>query len=485
MRRGGWRRRLGDRVVRRPRERELEPLHIRTHERRRLFMPPAASALLSLVLSFATLITIGTVLLLMPLSSAQAGQTGFVDALFTATSAVCVTGLVVVGTGEHWSGFGQGVILVLMVLGGLGIMTAGLVVLVSIGRRISLNQRLIVRETMGGASLGGVLTLGRYVIVFALVTQAVGFVALFARLVLDSSVGTAAWQSLFHSVSAFNNAGFTIFPDSTSVSRFGGDPLMLAILGALIIIGALSFPVVAELYRRRRPSRWSLDTRLVIIGTLAMWVIGAVSIALFELTNPGTLRDMSVADKVTNGAFQVLTSRTAGFSTIDFSQTRSGTDFLFTFLMFVGGASGSVAGGIKVNTAMVLVFAGLASIGGRTRTELFKRELPVTQVVRALAIVLLAAVALLMFISALAFTESGRLESGAFSFMDVLFEATSAFGTVGLSRGITADLTDPGKIVVTLAMYVGRLGPLTIALGLALRERRAVYRFAQERVRIG
>ena len=194
---------------------------------------------------------------------------------------------------------------------------------------------------------------------------------------------------------------------------------------------------------------------------------------------------MSVGDKIANGAFQAITSRTAGFSTIDFSATRSGNDFLFGFLMFIGGASGSVAGGIKINTAMVLVVAGLASINGHSRTEVFGRELPAAQVLRALTVLMLAAIGLFVLVTGLAFTEASKLESGAFSFIDVLFETTSAFGTVGLSRGITPELSDPGKIVVTIAMYLGRLGPLTIALGMALRERRAVYRFAEERVRIG
>jgi len=431
------------------------------------------------------LIAGGTVLLMLPVSTEAADRAGFITALFTATSAVCVTGLVVVNSSTYWSTFGQTVILLLMFVGGLGIMTAGLVILAAVGRRITLSQRIVVRDTMGATSLGGAVALGRYVLIFAIAVQAVGFVVLFIRLLFDLSVGEAAWQGLFHSVSAFNNAGFVIFEDSESLSAFRNDPLMLGIIGALIVGGALSFPVLAEVVRRRRPQSWSLDTRLVIIGSVGMWVLGGLALLLFEWGNDATMQQLSTVDKVSNGVFQALTARTAGFSSIDFSETRAGTDFLFTFLMFVGGASGSVAGGIKVNTMMVLVFASLASVGGRTRTEMFKRELPAAQVARALAVFLLAALALLVLIASLALTESASLESGAFDFIDVLFEATAAFGATGLSRGITSDLTDPGKLVITLAMYLGRLGPLTIALGLALRERRAVYRFAQERVRIG
>ena len=484
MRADGWRHRIGDRIVRRPRQRELEPRRIRGHRRHRVLIPPAASALLSLGVGFAVLIGIGTVLLSLP-ASADGERAGFIDALFTSTSAVCVTGLVVVNSGEFWSGFGQTVILLLMLIGGLGIMTAGLVILTAIGRRITLNQRLIVRDTLGGTSLGGVMAFGRYVIIFALAVQAAGFLLLFVRLLFDYPVAQAAWDALFHSVSAFNNAGFTIFDDSASLSAFQGDPITLAIFAVMIVLGSLSFPVVNEIVRRKRPNRWALDTRLVIVGTLGLWVAGAVSMLLFEIGNPATLGQMSTGDQVSNAAFQAVTARTAGFSTIDFSATRSGNDFLYMLLMFIGGASGSTAGGIKVNTMMVLAVAGLASINGRSHAEIFGRELPYGQIARALAVVLLALMTLFVAVVALAISEGDQIDAGTFGFLDVLFEAVSAFGTVGLSRGITPDLTDPGKVVVTLAMYLGRLGPLTIGLGLALRERRAVYRFAQERIRIG
>jgi len=377
------------------------------------------------------------------------------------------------------------VLLILMFLGGMGIMTAGLVILAAIGRRVTLNQRLIVRDTMGSASLGGVMRLGRYVIIFALAAQVVGFLALFTKLSFEFPVGEAAWNALFHSVSAFNNAGFAIFEDSDSLSRFETDPVTLTIIATLIVLGSLSFPVIAELARRRRPNRWSLDTRFVLTGTVSLWVVGGVSMFLFEVGNPQTLGSIPLQDQISNATFQAITARTAGFSTIDFAVTRPGNDFLFMFLMFVGGASGSTAGGIKVNTAMILLVAGMASINGRPRTEVFGRELPVAQVTRALALFLLAILALFLVVVALAITEVHKVEAGQFGFLDLLFEATSAVGTTGLSRGITADMTDPGKIILTMAMYLGRLGPLTIALGLALKERRAVYRFAEERVRLG
>ncbi len=486
MRNNGQRVRLGDRVVRRPRQRETAPVRIRFRApRRRVNLPTSLSALLTLTIGFASLILIGTALLMIPAASAGPSGAPFVDALFTATSAVCVTGLVVVSSADYWSGFGQAVLAGLMFVGGIGIMTAGTFILLALGKRISLNRRLIIREAQGGVSIGNAVQVGRYVVLFAIGAQAVTFGVLFARLIFKYPASEAFWQSLFHAVSAFNNAGFAIFPDSSSLSAFQSDPIVLWAIGVSILLGALSFPVVNELARRKSLNRWSLDTRLVLLGTAGLWVIGAVAMLVFELSNEATLGGMSLPDKLSNGAFQAMTARTAGFQSVDFASTRMGTDFLFMILMFVGGASGSVAGGIKVNTAMALVIATLAALRGRPRAEVLRREIPHAQVLRALALTMLMLTLLAFFMTVLSFTERASLDSGAFAFADVMFETVSAAGTVGLSRGITSDLSEAGKVVITLAMYAGRLGPLTIGMGLALRERRAVYRYAQERVTIG
>ena len=486
MRNNGQPFRPGDRVVRRPRQRETAPIRIRLPDpRRRVNLPVSLSAFLTLTVGFAILILIGTALLMTPAASAGPGGAPFVDALFTATSAVCVTGLVVVNSGEYWSGFGQAVLAGLMFVGGLGIMTAGTFILLALGKRISLNRRLVIRETQGGVSLGNAVQVGRYVALFAVSVQAVTFGVLFARLVFKQPAGEAFWHSLFHAVSGFNNAGFTIFPESHSLSAFQSDPVVLWAIGVSILLGALSFPVVNEIARRKSLNRWTLDTRLVLAGTAGLWAIGAAAMIVFELGNESTLGGMSLADKISNGTFQATTARTAGFHTIDFAETRMGTDFLFMILMFVGGASGSVAGGIKVNTAMVLVVATIAALRGRPQAEVMRREVPNAQVSRALALTVLAASGLALLVTMLSFTERASLDSGVFSFADVLFETISAGGTVGLSHGITSELSEPGKVVITLAMYAGRLGPLTIGMGLALREQRALYRYAQERVTIG
>ncbi len=455
------------------------------HHPRRFAIPPATNALLTLTGGFALLIALGTSLLLLPFASTSEGMAPFQAALFTATSAACVTGLVVVNSSTYWTGFGQAAIAGLMFLGGLGIMTSGALLLLAIGRRLTLADQLALREPMGAMTLGNVSRLGRQVFLFAVSIQAVGFLFLLVRFLSRFSLGDAAWQALFHSISAFNNAGFVILPDSASLTAFRQDYMVLAVMGVLIVLGAISFAVVADLSRMRRFNRWSLDTRLVVLGTLFLWLVGGAAMLLFELGNGATLGGLSVAEQVGNSVFQAVTARTAGFSSIDFREARAGTHFLFMALMFIGGASASTAGGIKVNTAMVLLVAVLASLRGRTRPEVFKRQLPYVQVARAAAVVALAGSVLFMGVVALAVTEDSHLTSGQFQFTDLLFETVSAVGTTGLSTGITSQLTDPGKYVITLLMYIGRLGPLTIALGLAMRERRAIYRYAEETVRIG
>ena len=474
-----------DRVVRRPRQRQLEPVRVLTHPRPSIVLSASAYALLSLTLGFALLISLGTVALMLPPASVEPGAAPFITALFTATSAVCVTGLVVETTGKYWSYFGQSIILVLMFVGGLGLMTATMSILVIVGRHVPLNARLAVRETLAGTSLASVLKVSRYILLFAVVTQAMGFGALFITFMAIYPRDLAAWSALFHSVSAFNNAGFDIFTESSSLVAYHDYYPLVIIIGILIALGGLSFPVLAELWRVRRVSRWTLDTRLVIHGSLFLWALGILVVLIFEWNNSITLGGMTLPGKLINAWFQSVTARTAGFSTIDFSATSAGNDFVFLLLMFIGGASGSTAAGIKVNTIMVLVVAGLSSIQGRQRAEYGSRRLAYAQVIRAIAVTLLALVALLVFVAALLVTESAYLEAGRFDFLDVLFEVVSGFNTVGLSRGITSDLTDPGKLVITTAMYVGRLGPLTIATGLALRERRLVYGFPEESVRIG
>lgn len=482
MRNGG---RMGDRVVRRPRQGETAPVRLRVGRRRRIVVSAAASSMLLLTLGFAAAIAVGTLLLSLPFASVPERGAPLLTALFTATSATCVTGLVMVESATYWSGFGQAVIAALMFMGGLGIMTAGVVILVAIGRRVTLSDRLTLRESMGEQALGSVTRFGRNVILFAVAAQVAGLVLLATHFIANYGFGEALWHSLFLSVSAFNNAGFNIVEGSDSLSLFSGSPMVIVSVGVLILLGSMSLPVLADIVRKRRLTRLSLETQLVLVGLLGLWALGAAAMFAFEFRNPATLGEMGLGDRLTNALFQATVSRTAGFSTIDFGSTRGATDHVFLLLMAVGGVSGSTAGGIKINTLMVLLVAAYASLQGRPHPEVFRRELPYAQIARAIALVALVTAVFMAVVVALAATENANITGGRFSFADLLFEAVSALGTVGLSRGITGELSDPGHYILTAAMYVGRLGPLTLGLGLAFRERRAVYRFAQERVRIG
>ena len=453
--------------------------------RRRITIPPTTSALLALMGGFALLIGIGTGLLLLPFANAGGEQVSFRVALFTATSATCVTGLTVVDTATTWAGFGQAVIALLMFLGGVGVMTAGALLILAIGRRLTLANRLVLQEQLGATSLSGVVTLGTRVFLFAVIVQAAGFLFLFLRFLSLFPTGQAAWQALFHSISAFNNAGFSIMPDSNSLQRFREDYWVLLVIGVLIILGGISFIVLADLVKGRRLNRLRLDTRMVVIGSVALWLLGGLFMFLFELRNPATLGNLSLADQAANAAFQSVSGRTAGFSTMDFGQVRSATGFFYMLLMFIGGATASAAGGIKINTAMVLLAAGWAALQGRNHPGLFKREVPYSQVARAMAVLILALVTVNTGLTLLAVLENSSLEAGRFHFLDLAFEAFSAFGTVGASTGITSQLTGPSHYVLVVLMYLGRLGPMTVALGLAMREQRVSYRYGEERVRIG
>lgn len=477
--------RPGDRIVRRARLRELLPVRIRTVVRRRVIVPSTTAALLIVGVGFAVLILLGTALLWLPAATAQEGRAPLLTALFAATSATCVTGLALVDTGTYWSSFGQSVLMVLMFLGGLGVMTSGAVILLAVGRRITLSDRLVLRDAVGASTLGDVTQLGKRIVVFAVAVQALGALVVFVALAGTFPAGRAAWYGLFHSVAAFNNAGLTNVPGADGFVGLRQNAAFLGALGVLIGVGGLSFPVLVDVWRHRRPNRWSLDTRLVIVGTVSLWALGAVAFFLLEMGNDRTIGTLPAGHQATNSIFQAISVRTAGFATADFGASHPGTGFIYMGLMFVGGASASTAGGIKINTAMVLVAASLASIRGLGRPEIFRRELTSAQVGRSLALLLLALMGLFGIIMALNVTEAPKMAAGTFEFFDVMFEAFSAFGTVGLSRGITAQVSDPGQVVLCIAMYVGRLGPLTFALGLALRERRAVYRLVQERVRIG
>lgn len=468
-------RRPGDRRVRVSRVR-AESFEIAPRRRRRRPIPPPVAV----ILGFAGLIGIGTVLLALPLSSASGAWTSPVAALFTATSAVCVTGLVVVDTGTYWSLFGQVVIYWLIQLGGFGIATSSTLLLVlAIGRRTALRDRLLAAESTGTTNLGSIVQVLRRIALFTIAAQAIGAGILFAgRLAAGADPAASAWWSLFHAASALNNAGMDLIGDFRSVTGFSEDPLVLGTLGGLIVVGGLGYAILADAGAKMRWRRMAIETKIVLATSVALLVGGAAFVAVAEWTNPATLGALPPESRILNAAFLSVTSRTAGFNSLDTGALLPQTLFVVMGLMFAGGASGSTAGGIKVNSVGVIVVAVMSVARGTPSATAFGRRVPHGVVYRALAVATLGAI--IVFGGTLLLEVTTDVE-----FISVLFEATSAFGTVGLSTGITPGLPDPALIVLALVMFAGRLGPLTLVLALAARARTVAARPAVESLQIG
>lgn len=436
------------------------------------------------VYGFMAIIGLGTILLMLPAASETGQSTPFINALFTATSAVCVTGLVVVDTGTHWSSFGQGVILALIQVGGFGIMTGGTFLLLAFGRRVGLREKLLIGQQMGVSKLGGLVPLVMWIMIFTIVVEGLGMVIFYARFSGQYPPATAAWVSVFHSISAFNNAGFDLFGLDLSGNIKGmvdyqGDALMVLGTAALIILGGISFVVVLNIFSARGRSRLSLDTKIVLTTTAALLTLGMVVILITEYGNEDTLGPMSVPQKLLVAFFHSVTPRTAGFALISVGGMAAYSLFFTIMLMFVGGASGSTAGGVKVNTFGVLVTTVWSTVRGSEHAGVFGRQFKTLQIHRALTVVVLSMALVAAVVLALTIVEKDL------GFLDILFEAFSAFGTVGLSTGITPELSVAGKAIMTVTMFVGRLGPLTLALSLVQRQQRTVYRYPQDDVRIG
>ncbi len=428
------------------------------------------------------LIVVGTGLLMLPVSTRAGVWTPPLDALFTATSAVCVTGLVVLDTASHWSAFGQVVILALVQAGGFGIMAGSTLLLLIIARRkIGLRDRIVVKETTGELQLGGVLGVVRRVALFTVVTEIVGAMVLAIVFMVHGTAGdpfAGAWQGLFYSVSAFNNAGFDLNGGFQSLAPFAGDWFVLVPIGLLVVIGSVGWAVAADVTIRHRWWRLGLESKVVIMTTAAVIVVGTVAISLLQWGDPATLGALPPPERPFAALFESITLRTAGFSTMPTGAFAQSTLFVIMAMMFIGGASGSTAGGIKVNTFGLLFIAIVSTARGQTSPTAFGRRFGDPLIYRALSVALLGVAAL--FVTALMLS----VVSGA-SFLDLLFEAVSALGTVGASTGITPTLEPVAKLIVIVAMFVGRLGPLTLVLALSARSRPDRFRPALETIRIG
>ena len=471
--------RPGDQRVRVQR---TQPEEFTVRPPKRIGKPPSPAP--TLLSAFAILIAIGTALLMLPFATQSGDPTPFVDALFTATSAACVTGLVVLDTGTHWSAFGQVVIMLLIQAGGFGIMAGSTLFLsMVIGRRTTLRNRVIVQESLGGLQLGNVTWIVKRIAIFTLVVEGVGAVILAASFSLGGEAGGVGnplglWWGLFHSISAFNNAGFDLTGGFQSLTPFRDDWVVLMTHGMLLILGGLGFAIVGDAIGKRRWVRFALETKVVLLTTAVLLVAGAVLIAATEWANPATLGQLPQEQRALNALFESATLRTAGFTALDTGGLLDQTLFVVMALMFIGGASGSTAGGIKVTTFSVLLIAIVSSVRGQPSAMAFGRRIQHQVVYRALSVVLLGIG--LVFVVAFLLTVMNPAR-----FVETLFEAVSAAGTVGASTGITTELDTPSRLLLAVTMYAGRLGPLTLVLALAARARPVTSRPAVESIRIG
>lgn len=445
--------------------------------RRKIVRPRTWNPALVFVYGFASVIAIGTVLLMLPFVTASGEGTRFIDALFIATSAVCVTGLVVLDTGTHWNFAGQAIVAALIQIGGFGFMTSSTLLLALLGRA-GLRERVLLAEALGGGSLGSVFQLLRRLAIFTIVMEVAGAVILTLAAARYLEGPLALWWGVFHAISAFNNAGFDVVGGHRSMIPYQTDPIIVLTIPALFIVGGISYVVVADLLATRRWSRLLVDTKLVLVTTGALIVLGTLALLFVERDNAATIGAMDGGTRVTNAFFQAVTPRTAGFSTIDIGKVTDAGLIVIIGLMFVGASAGSTGGGIKVQTFSLLFFAITSAVRGSTEVEAFRRRIPLPAIMRAIAVALLSLAT--VFATALVLTVTDH-----FAFQAILFESFSAFGTVGLSTGITPELSDPGRTLIIVVMFIGRLGPLTLVVALAARQRARSYRLPEAPVRIG
>ena len=436
--------------------------------------------------SFLVAILIGTALLSMPFASKGGKALPLIDSLFTATSATCVTGLIVRNTGAYFSGFGQAIILILVQMGGLGIMTFSTLFAILLGRKLTIKHDVVIQRTMAPNKVQNLPSLLKYILLITLGIEFLGALCLALRWgkTMDWTIGTLLINSIFHAISAFCNAGFSLF--STSFTSFLGDTYINLTMISLVIIGGIGFIVILELPRLigKKPFyRVSIQTKVVITVTLALILIG--SFLFFFIENNNTMSGFSMKEKVLGSVFQSVTTRTAGFNTINVGSLAVPTLLFFIFLMFIGASPGSTGGGIKTCTFGVLMATAFSMIKNRDRVSVFKKTIPKEVVRKSLVVVFLAFLWIFVAVFLLALTEYKNAAFFDKFFLRILFEVTSAFGTVGLSAGITPTLSVAGKLIIILTMFAGRIGPLTLALAIALQSERVAYAYPEEKIMIG
>ena len=440
------------------------------------------------VLSFLVTIIVGTLLLNLPIAHNVEGETNLLDSIFTATSATCVTGLIVRDTSEDWSPFGKIVIFLLFQAGGLGIMTLSTFFAVLLGRKLTLRENVVIQSALARDRVYGAKRLITYIVGLTVIVELIGASLLYWRWSHIESwpLKERLVKSIFHSVSAFCNAGFSLF--SNSFVNFEGDVYINAIMIFLIFLGGIGFIVILEILRgiffvrEYKKPRLSLQSKIVLVTSLFLIVAGAFFILALE--NNNVLSGMTLKEKLFGSVFQAVTPRTAGFNTLPVSKFAPSTLMVLMFLMFIGASPGSTGGGIKSCTFAIVMATAWTMSKNRDRVFMFGRTIPRTIVRRAILIFILALVWIFSATLLFVIFERGNLEAENIVVRS-LFEVTSAFGTVGLTTGITPQLSPLGKLLITITMFVGRIGPLTLALAVAIKEERLDYTYPEERVMVG
>ncbi|MGL4799928.1 MAG: TrkH family potassium uptake protein [Cellulosilyticaceae bacterium] len=448
-----------------------------------------------LVVGFMVVIAIATLLLMLPISSQSGEYTSLIDAFFTSTSAVCVTGLVVVNTLEHWSLFGKTVILMCIQIGGLGFMSLVSMILIILGRKITLKNRLLMQEALNFNTTAGIVRFTKMIVQLTFLVEGVGALLLSFVFVPEHGFLKGIGYSVFHAISAFCNAGFDLV-GGNSLTPYVGNGIVNFTVMALIICGGLGFTVWIDTYNAIKIKResaehftWrqafykmSLHSKLVWIITLALIIGGFIFFFVVEYTNPYTFGDLTFKEKLYAAMFQSVSPRTAGFNTVTLPALRLPSKLMTMILMFIGGSPAGTAGGIKTVTIGVLILCALSSLKGKEQTVAFKRTIPNRVIMRALTVIMLGVTAVVVMLMILTVTED-------VGFVDLLFEVVSAFGTVGLTLGITSQLSVIGKIIIIILMFIGRLGPITMGVALVVRQRKMTEKgsiqYPEEKILVG
>lgn len=433
----------------------------------------------TLTLGFIVIILVGTILLTLPISTVSGESTSFLNALFTATSAVCVTGLVVVDTGSYWNMFGQTIIMILIEIGGLGFMSFTTLIAIMLGKKITLREKLILQDAMNTFNIQGLVKMVKYVLVFTVSVQIFGALLLSSQFIPIFGFRKGTFYSFFHSISAFCNAGFDIFGNGNSLISFNTNVVVIMVISILIIIGGLGFTVWSELYTCKSVKRVSIHSKMVLLMTIVLVVGGTILMFLFEHNNPQTMAKMSFMNKITNSFFASVTPRTAGFNSISTSEMTTAGQFLTIILMFIGGSPGSTAGGIKTTTIGILIVTVISVIKGREDSEVFKRKFNKELVYKAFTLLFIGFTLVVIVTMLLTYTEEGA------TFMSIFYETISAFGTAGLTLGLTSNLSVVGKVLIIIMMYLGRVGTLTVALSLTKKRDKSGIKYPEGKILIG